>query len=116
MDTEEREGLPFKELRLFYARNFSLGFLGSDINKKFALISLICYLTKSLQKKQPDVTYYQVLMKLTKDNSLPERYIKGLAIICEDFAYGCKEFPTFEIKPNEIVPTIKNLLLSSLPF
>lgn len=105
----------FKELRRCYNEYFSLGYLDVDINTRFALISLICYVTTKLKEKNPDVTYYQVVYKL--GNGLVEDdFIKGLSIICEDFAYGCKEFPTFGIEPKKIPDKIKEILHNRLPF
>ena len=36
--------------------------------------------------------------------------------MCEDFAYGCKEFPTFGIKDKDIPLKIKEILKTYLPF
>lgn len=110
------EGPPFEEMRQYYLRYFSLGHLGTDINSKFALISLICYVTMKAKEKKPDVTYYKIIMKMAEKDSLPESFIKSLAIMCEDFGYGCSEFPTFNIKPAEMVPTIQRLLKTYNPF
>ena len=124
---------PYNEMRRMYSKLFSLGYLNTDINTKFALISLICYVTYKAKMKKSDVTHYQILMNnafvinddicyrsqdayITKDKPLPEDYIKGLAVVCEDFSYGCTTFPTFNIKPSEIVKTIQDILSKSLPF
>ena len=88
---------PYNEMRRMYSKLFSLGYLNTDINTKFALISLICYVTYKAKMKKSDVTHYQILMNITKDKPLPEDYIKGLAVVCEDFSYGCTTFPTFNI-------------------
>lgn len=40
----------YEELRWLYNREFSLGFLGKDINNKFALISLLGYLVMKLKE------------------------------------------------------------------
>ena len=108
---------PFKELKEIYQDNFSLGYLNVEVNKKFALISLICILTKKLRAQKPDMDYYKVIMNLTKNNSLPDKFIKALAIICEDFAYGCEEFPDFNIKnTGDMAKTVQNILNEYLPF
>ncbi len=106
----------YKQLQDLYGRYFSLRYLGQDINTKFALISLVSYMTYKLKQKRPDVTHYQVLMNITKDAPLPDDFIKGLAVVCEDFSYGVKEFPTFNIKPENMVKTVKEILLNFLPF
>ena len=105
----------YSELEDIYKKHFSLGYINTDINTRFALISLICYITKKLKSKHPDITYYQVIYKLAEGN-IPEDNIKGLAILCEDFAYGCTEFPTFGIDDKKIPGKIKEILKSWLPF
>lgn len=115
-DLDIMQGPSYEEMYNYYNKHFSLGHLEKDISKKFALISLICYVTEELKKKKPDVTYYQTVYKLSQGMGLPDTFIKALAIMCEDFAYGCTEFPTFEIKPNKMVETIKGLLGSYTPF
>ncbi len=106
---------PYEEMQRLYSQYFSLGHINSDINTKFALISLVCYLTEKLKEKKPDVTHYQVLRKLS-EGVVPEDTIKGLAVICSDFAYGCKEFPTFGIDDKNIPAKVKEILLKWLPF
>lgn len=110
----------FKQLQQFYSDNFSLGYINasgrSSIENRFVLISLICYVTFKYKLKDPDTTYYGIITKLNKDIHLPEDFIKGLAIVCEDFAYQCQDFPVFGLKGNEIVKEIKNILSTYLPF
>ena len=106
----------YKELEAIFNQYFNLGAIASDINTKFALISLICFITTSMKKKKPDVTYYQVVNKLSDGLGLSEDEIKGLAIMCENFGYGCTEFPTFNISPKEMPKTIKQILNKRLPF
>ena len=47
---------------------------------------------------------------------LPEEFLKGLAIVCEDFSYGCTEFPTFGISQKELIPKAKEILNTYMPF
>lgn len=103
------------ELETLYQEKFSLGSYGDDISKKFALISFICFLYKKLREKKPDVTYYQIIYKVA-DGIIPIEEINKLAVICEDFGYGCKEFPLFGIEPKEVPNKIKEILLEWLPF
>lgn len=107
--------ISYKSLRNLYSEYFSLGHLNTDINSKFALISLICYITNKLKSKNPDVTYYQVIYKLAS-TLIREETIKGLSIMCEDFSYGCTEFPTFGIKDKDIPAKIKEILSNWTPF
>lgn len=104
----------YKEMQRIYSRYFTMGYINTDINTKFALISLVCYLTEKLKEKKPDVTHYQIIRKLS--NGIPEDRIKGLAVICSDFAYGCTQFPTFGIEEKKIPIKIKEILSCWLPF
>lgn len=104
------------ELERVFKEYFTTGYLAVDINTKFALISMICYITEHLKKKKPDVTYYQIVYKLAHPEGIPDDNIKGFAIMCEDFAYGCKEFPTFNINPKEMPKTIRDIFHKWCPF
>lgn len=106
---------PYAEMQRIYSRYFSLGFLNSDINTKFALVALICYLTDKIRSKRPDTTHYQIIRKIA-GNDLEEDFAKGLAVVCSDFAYGCKSFPTFGIEDKNIPAKIKEILSDRLPF
>lgn len=114
----------FNELRRFYSENFSLGYLNipekeghSSFERKLILISLICYVYSKNKPKNPDLTYYELIYKISKNLHLPEEFITGLAIVCEDFAYGCKsDFPTFGLQGKEILKEIVEILNSYIPF
>lgn len=113
----------FNDLRRFYTENFSLGYLNlpeenghSPFERKLILISLICYITYKTKLKNPDTTHYEVIMKLNKNLGLPDNFIKGLAIVCEDFSYQCTDFPTFGLKGQDIVKEVISILKSYLPF
>lgn len=112
----------FKELRQFYFNHFGLGYLNppngetTTFERRLVLISLICYITHKTKLKHPDTTHYSVLMKLSQNLGLPDDYIKGLSIICEDFSYSCSEFPTFGLKGQDIVKEVISILKSYIPF
>lgn len=106
---------PYEKMQEIYNNYFSLGFLGKDISEKFALISLTNYLVSKLKAKKPDVTPWSVLYKIN-NGTISEDKLKGLSVVCSDFAYGCSEFPIFGIKDKEIPKKIKELLDKSLPF
>lgn len=108
--------IKYRELRDIYNEYFGLSNINSDINTKFALISLICYLTNAYKKKKPDVNHYQIVMKLSEGLGLPDNFIKGLSIMCENFAYGCTEFPTFNIPVKEMAKTVRDILKKWMPF
>lgn len=106
---------PYEELQKLYSKYFSLGYMNTSFTNKVALISLICYITEQLKTKKPDVTHFQIIRKLGL-NIIPEDVMKGLAVVCSDFAYGCSEFPTFDISDKKIPSKIKELLKSYIPF
>ena len=109
--------MTFKEMERLYKEHFSTGYLATDINNKFALISLIGYITTHMKAKKPDVTYYQVVYKLAEGTGLKEEDIYKLSIMSEDFAYGCEEFPDFNIKnTGDMAKTVQNILNEYLPF
>ena len=113
--------MSFHELKDLYSRNFSLGYLNgntsrSSIENKFVLISLINYVTYKAKMKNPDATHYSIIMKLSQNLGLPEDFIKGLSIVCEDFAYDCSDFPTFGLKGKEIINEIISILKTYVPF
>lgn len=108
--------MSYKELRDIYSEHFSLGYINDSIETKFALISLICYVTQQARKKNRSVTYYQVIKAITKDISFPDSFIVGLSIICEEFGYGCNKFPLFGLKGKQIISQIKEILEHYVPF
>lgn len=106
---------PYQDMQRLYNRYYSLGRLDTDINTKFALISLVGYLAFKLKQKKPDVTPYQIIRKIVGDN-LPEDFIKGVAVVVDDFSYSCKSFPTFGISDKDIPNKIKEILSTHVPF
>lgn len=113
----------FNELRRFYAENYSLGNLNipeskehSSFERKLILISLINYVVEKNKPKNPDMTHYSLLYKLNSNLGLPDEFIKGLAIVCEDFAYNCKTFPTFGLEGKKIIEEIISILRTYMPF
>lgn len=113
--------MSFNDLRDFYKDHFTLGYLGgshghNSIESRFILISLINHVYSKAKLKNPDLTRWELIMKLGKNKGLPEEFCKGLAIVCEDFAYQCNEFPTFGLKGNDIIKEIQYIFDSYLPF
>ena len=113
--------MKFNDLKQFYSDNYSLGYINagngrSNIENRFVLISLINYVHYKTKLKNPDITHYEVIMKLNKNAYLPEDFIRGLAIVCEDFAYGSTDFPTFGFKGKDILKEIDAILKCYLPF
>lgn len=108
--------MDFKTKKKLYSDNFGLYFSDDSLMTKFKVIGLICFLYDKLREKKPGLTYYELIQTINKPTIIPDSYAEGLAIVCEDFAYNCKEFPNFGLNTNEMVPTLKELLRLALPF
>lgn len=108
--------LSYDKLKLMYDENFSLGYINKDIGSKFFLISAICAITQMAKRKKPDITYWQIVYNLSDKMGLPEKFLKSLAVICEDFAYGCSDFPTFGVEKKDLIPRVQEILGSYMPF
>lgn len=116
--------LTLSQLNEIYQQYFSLRNVHTSIDNKFGLISLVCFLTKQARVKKPDATCLQVLEKVnapTKENpflACPDGdFIKGLAIICEDYMLTEGDFMTFGLKSaKDIVNKIREILGTELPF
>ena len=113
----------FNELKRFYSKHYSLGYLNlppenghSSYERKLILISLINHITYKTKLKHPGISHYEVIMKLSKNLGLPEEFLMGLAIVCEDFAYQCNEFPTFGLEGQDMVKEVISILRSYMPF
>lgn len=114
-----KSSISYKELVQMYRVYFSLGNIPGEVDNKFALISLICHLTSVQKEKNPDVTCYQMLNKITKvaKKTYPDDIILPLSIICEDFLIGCNKFNTCGLKSNkDMVSKIILILDAWLPF
>lgn len=123
MNSQSESTMKFEDRRRLYSKYFSIGNLNpiskdghSSFERKLILISLINYVYSKNKPKNPDLTHYELICKLSKNLNLPEDFIKGLAIVCEDFAYACSEFPNFGYQGKEILKEIVEILDSYLPF
>ena len=111
--------LSYEDRKEIYAKYFSLGYLNTDIGSKFALISLICYLTHKMKMKKPEMNCYKVIMKIIdkEAHAHDAEFIENLSIICEDFMKNTSEFLTFDIKTGkEMAKKIREILHTWVPF
>lgn len=111
----------YEQARELFAKYFSLGNLNTSLENKLALIAMICYITNNINKNKDimnKVSCYQVISKIGKDfpDSVHQNFFKGLGAICEDFMYGCTEFPTFGIDPKSMPKEVLRLLNTWMPF
>ena len=114
----ELKDLDFNKTLAIYKKFFSVHFLNSNLGDKLAVIALTCYITNELRKKDKEITCYDVLLKVGKDFGKEEKetFLKSLGAICEDFMYGCEEFPNFGIDPKAMPKEVLKLLNSWMPF
>ena len=112
------QNLNFEQVCSIYNKYFDLGYLGTDINNKFACIALICKVTYELKKKGQKMSCYDVILNICKDRSEIEKntFLKSLGAICESFMFGADTFPDFGIEVKDMPKTIKNLLKNYSPF
>ena len=92
---------------------YYLGYLGKDITKKLALVSLLGYLKYKIQK--PEITMFRLVRKLAPER-ITDDQVNNIATICEDFTRDCTEFTTFGLEDKEIPNQIKKLLEQWSPF
>lgn len=114
----ELQNTNFDTVYKIYEKYFTLNYLGKDLSDKFALISLTCYLTKTLNDKGKNITCYDLLLNIGKDFKDYEKntFLKSLGAICQSLMFGCTVFPTFDLSPKEMPKVIKNLLNNYCPF
>ena len=48
--------MEYEDKKLEYIERFGLGYIGPDIEKRFVLIGLVCYLTHKAREKNPSTT------------------------------------------------------------
>lgn len=102
-----------------YRKQYTIG-VYENLTDKLVLISLICYSYEKLKMKNKDLTFLNLLLKITKDFK-PSKYfnehLENLAIVCEDFYYGTKTIENFGLKDSkEIINKIKDILKTWVPF
>lgn len=118
MDMTEDWEPTLEGLRLTYNRFYSLQCLNVSPVDKFALISLICFLTVQARKKNPEVSVDQVIKKITQGQMVNSPgLLRALTCICEDMLIEPYDFPIFGAKSSkEIVDKIVSILSSEVPF
>lgn len=115
------EKLNYIDKASVYSRFFTTGYLASkDMNEKLVLISLLALTTSKMREKDPTMNPLKILMSITnqiEDNSVFYQFLEGIAIITEDFMYGCTKFdPCGLTSSREIINRIKEILGTWLPF
>lgn len=111
----------YEKTREIFNKYFSTGNLNTSLENKLALIAMICYITNSINKNKDivnKVNCYQVICKIGKDfpDEVRQDFFKALGAICDDFMYGCTEFPNFGIEPKAMPKEVLKLLNTWMPF
>lgn len=112
------ENISFDKLAKIYQKYFTLSYLDTNMSDKFACISLTCCITKELKKKTPNITCYDVLLKICPDFREVDKntFLKSLGAICESFLQYEKELLDFGIPVKEMPKQLKKLLGNFCPF
>lgn len=113
----------YAEKKGLYTKYFSSG---NNTSQSFAdkieLITLICFLTQQMNKKDPEKfpDAKSVLDLIFKDSIdwSDSDYVIGLGIVADDFMFGVKEIekPGNYSSAKEIVTRIKELVEQWMPF
>ena len=114
----ELNDIEYKKLYASYQKYFSLHYLNCNLGDKLGVIALTCRITHALQKKNPEINCYDVLLKVGKDFGELEKntFLKSLACVCDDMMYGVKDYPDFGIKLSEAPKQLSKLLSNYVPF
>ena len=112
------QSIPYETMQSLFKTHFHLPNLGTDASEKLALICLICNVTEAMKQKKPDVTHWSVLYLLNQKGQcgVREDWLKGLAVICSEIAYGCTTFPNFGMETKDMPKKIIEMLRKWLPF
>lgn len=109
----------YNDLADYYNDHFTMSTVNVSLEERLALIGLICFLTNSARKKNPDATCWQVINKVVKDtgNVHYTKFLRGLAVICSDFMKNCDKFDSMGFKTSkEIVAKINSIINEWTPF
>lgn len=93
--------------------------LVAPIDNKFALISLLCFISYQAKKKQPKWKVIDTLEKIRPNlwSRNSRDFIELLCQLCDDFMFNQTEFQTFDFKNyNDMIKTINSILDLELPF
>ena len=104
-----------------YAQNhssFNCGtYLACSLIEKFALISLLGFITRAVKKKNPNCTTFDVLYKIIKDKNINREFLYNICIITDDFTENIENFELFGLKTQkDIIDKINSILENWLPF
>ena len=109
----------YDELSNYYNEHFTMSTVNGTLEDRLALIGLICFLTNSARKKNPDATCWQVINKVIPNagDKHYNTFLRGLSIICSDFMKNCSKFDSMGFKTSkEIIDKINSIVNLWTPF
>lgn len=117
---QEVKSLNYSDRRKLYSILYTTGTIGTNLDDKLVLISLISITYLKLKEKNPKITPLDVLEKITgesKSESYFYKTLESISIIVEDFSYGNTTASSCGLKTSqEIINKIKELLNQWTPF
>ena len=109
----------YDELAEYYCTYFTMSTVNGTLEDRLALIGLICFLTNSARKKNPDATCWQVINKVIPNvgDKHYNTFLRGLSIICSVFMRNCSKFDSMGFKTSkEIIDKINSIINLWTPF
>ena len=100
----------------FYRNNYSIGYFGDKFTDRVAVIAMLMQVYNRLKEKNPLLRLEDLIKKLDTKHYLTKEATENLALICENIAYGCKEFPTFDLQLKDMPAQISDIFMRYTPF
>lgn len=123
MLSPNNSGISYQDKKNMYTRYFSSGNnTTQSFNDKMELLTLICFLTQQMKKKDSEkyTCAKDVLDMIFKDSLewSDSDYVIGLGIVADDLMFGTNEIskPANYNNAKEIVNRIKELVEQWMPF
>lgn len=121
--TSDFNELTFNDKRQAFYKMFSLGEMGTTIDNKLILISLVGSFYLLAKKKDPSIKILDIVYKVIDgDSNIPgdpksQQFKEMLAILVEEFLYGVQTGNMFGLKnPKELKDKINDILSQRMPF
>lgn len=121
--TSDFNELTFDDKRIAFYKMFSLGEMGTTIDNKLILISLVGSFYLLAKKKDPSIKILDIVYKVIDGESniagdpKSQQFKEMLAIMVEEFLYGVQTGNMFGLKnPKELKDKINDILSQRMPF
>lgn len=119
MQKEISKTLDYNKFKEQFATKYGMGFYNTSLMDKFAIISLLGYMSYKFKLKNPELNTYNVLLKII--NRKPEKweipFFVKLCAITDDFNTNNTKFETFGLKTGkEVSKEINRIIDTLVPF